>query len=64
MDGVNGLLCAPDDANGLAQQIERFIVSPALRAQLAAAGQATVRDHFSIERTISAIEEYLHACVA
>jgi glycosyltransferase involved in cell wall biosynthesis len=49
-DGVNGLLVEPDDANALADALLRLYADPGLRARLAAAGEATVRQRFDGDR--------------
>jgi glycosyltransferase involved in cell wall biosynthesis len=48
-DGVNGLLVEPDDADGLADALLRVHGDANLRARLAAAAEATVRDRFDGE---------------
>jgi glycosyltransferase involved in cell wall biosynthesis len=48
-DGVNGLLVDPDDPDALAEALLRVHRDEALRARLAAAGEATVRERFDGE---------------
>jgi len=59
VDGENGLTFAPEDAQGLARQIERLVHDPALRGRLAAAGRRTVQEKFTLERMVNEIEAYL-----
>jgi len=59
-----GLVFEPGDARGLAAQLERALKNPALAAQLAAAGQRSVRTSFRIDQTISKVEAYLQHLVA
>lgn len=54
-----GLVFEAGDPRSLARQLERAIGDPALAARLAAAGQARVRESFSIEQTVGKIEAYL-----
>lgn len=41
-DGVNGLLCAPGDASGIAQALSRLRESPSLRARLGRAARESI----------------------
>lgn len=50
VDGVSGLLVPADDAKALARALETLIEDAALRARLAEALHAHVREGFSIER--------------
>ena len=59
VDGENGLTFAPEDAQGLARQIERLVHDPALRERLAAAGRRTVQEKFTLEKMVNEIESYL-----
>lgn len=45
-----GLLCAPDDASSLAEQLKRILADPALRDSLADAGHAAVRREYTSDR--------------
>jgi glycosyltransferase involved in cell wall biosynthesis len=47
-DGRTGLLFRPGDADELAGALARLIENDSLRAQLAAAGAAFVRDRLSL----------------
>lgn len=58
-DGVNGLLCAPGDANELAWAIERLSRDAGLRVRLAEAGRRTILERFTIDRMVDKIEAYL-----
>jgi glycosyltransferase involved in cell wall biosynthesis len=51
-DGVTGALVPPGDRSALAAAILRLARDPALRARLAAAGEARVRRDFPLERGI------------
>ena len=54
-DGVTGALVQPNDRAALAAAIARLARDPALRARLAAAGEARVRRDFPLERGIAHI---------
>ena len=58
-DGENGLLFAPGDADDLAQKIVSLAMDPELRRRLAAAGQQTVLDGFTMTNMMNEIEGYL-----
>ncbi|HEX2116756.1 MAG TPA: glycosyltransferase family 4 protein [Alphaproteobacteria bacterium] len=62
-DGVTGSLVPPGDPTALAAAIVRQAHDPALRARLAAAGEARVRRDFPLERGIECIAELLQASV-
>ncbi|MDA7948230.1 MAG: glycosyltransferase family 4 protein [Hyphomicrobiaceae bacterium] len=51
-DGVNGVLVQPDDSEALAQELERLIADPTLRARLGENGAARMRRDFSHERGV------------
>lgn len=61
--GRNGLLAAPRDPAGLAQQIRAALADPALRVGFAAEGRATVERGFThdrmVEGTVAAYREIL-----
>lgn len=52
IEGVTGLLAEPHDFVGFAASAERLIESPALRAQMGAAGRRRVSEHFSLNRMV------------
>jgi glycosyltransferase involved in cell wall biosynthesis len=49
-DGVNGLLCTPDDAGDLCAKLDQARRSPALRGRLGAAALETVRGRYTWSR--------------
>lgn len=49
-DGETGLLVTPDDANDLADAIQRLATDPALAAELASAGRKDAEERFGAER--------------
>ncbi|MSP11791.1 MAG: glycosyltransferase family 1 protein [Chloroflexi bacterium] len=55
-EGQTGLTFAVDDAAGLAAQISRLAHDPGLYQTLVAAGQAAIRQQFTIRRMIDEIE--------
>jgi glycogen(starch) synthase len=59
VDGVNGLTFEPEDASGLARQIERLMTNPELGRTLAEQGRATVLAGFTLERMVDEIETFL-----
>jgi len=58
LDGVNGLLIPPDDADRLADVINRLDQNDSLRQDLGRKARETVNDRFNIEKDIRAIESY------
>jgi glycogen(starch) synthase len=58
-EGETGLTFAPDDADGLAEQIGRLITDPSLCRRLAQTGRQTVLENFTIEGMVKEIEVYL-----
>jgi glycosyltransferase involved in cell wall biosynthesis len=54
-DATNGLLVAPRDIDAAARALARLIADPALRARLGAAGQARVKEEFSLETCIESL---------
>ncbi len=58
-DERDGLFFAPEDAEGLASQIERLLRDPSLRYRLAQAARRTVEERFSLSRMVDQVEAYL-----
>lgn len=63
-EGETGLTFAPEDAEGLAEQIGRLAGDPELRGRLAQAGRQTVLEKFTLDRMVNEIEAYLMDCFA
>lgn len=61
-DGENGLTFAPENADGLAEQIARLITDPDLYCRLAYAGRRTVLENFTLDKMVIEIEAYLMDC--
>jgi glycogen(starch) synthase len=61
-DGQTGLVFAPGDADGLANEVGRLISEPELGEQLSETARRTVLEHFTLDRMTREIEEYLMAC--
>src|SRR6266487_827987 len=61
-DGETGLTFAPEDADGLAEQIVRLIANPDLCDRLAQAGRQMVLDNFTLDKMVKEIETYLVDC--
>jgi glycogen synthase len=59
MDGENGLLFAPDDAEDLAQKIIYLAADAKLHRRLALAGKQTVVERFTKTKMIDEVESYL-----
>jgi glycogen synthase len=62
-DGETGFTFAPEDADGLAEQITRLLMSPELRSRLAQSGRQTVLEHFTLDKMVKEIEAYLVDCL-
>lgn len=60
VDGENALTFAPEDADGLAGQIERLMDDPMLWQRLADTGRRTVLERFTLERMVDEMEIYLN----
>jgi glycosyltransferase involved in cell wall biosynthesis len=56
-DGVNGLLVAPGDIDGLAAALARLLSEPALRGSLGAAARRTIATRFSLETALDRLGE-------
>jgi glycosyltransferase involved in cell wall biosynthesis len=63
-DGETGLTFAPEDAEGLADQITRLIGHPEFCSRLSQAGRQTVFEKFTLEKMVADIEAYLLECRA
>jgi glycogen(starch) synthase len=61
-DGETGLTFAPEDADGLAEQVTRLIIDPDLCCRLAQAGRQTVLENFTLDKMVNEIEAYLVGC--
>jgi len=61
-DGETGLTFAPEDADGLAEQVTRLIIDPDLSCRLAQAGGQTVLENFTLDKMVKEIEAYLVGC--
>ena len=58
-DGVEGLLCDPQDANGLAERLQRLHDEPDLAAALVRAGRARVEREHNAEHTLDRLYRLL-----
>jgi len=63
-DGETGFTFAPEDADGLAEQVTRLISDPDLCCRLAQAGRQTVLENFTLDKMVKEIEAYLMDCFA
>jgi glycosyltransferase involved in cell wall biosynthesis len=61
-NGETGLTFAPEDADGLAEQVTRLLIDPDLRCRLAQAGRHTVLENFTLDKMVNEIEAYLVDC--
>jgi glycosyltransferase involved in cell wall biosynthesis len=59
VDGKNGLLFTPDDAEDLAQKILSLANDSELRQRLALAGRQTIAERFTLTKMLDEIENYL-----
>lgn len=55
LDGETGLLCQPEDPEGLAEILQRLITDPELRKRLGRAGNARVRERFEAQSCLTGI---------
>lgn len=62
-DGETGLTFAPEDADGLAEQVTRLSLDPDLCSRLAQAGRQTVLENFTLDKMVKEIEVYLKDCI-
>jgi colanic acid/amylovoran biosynthesis glycosyltransferase len=58
VDGESGLLFRPGDVWDLAEKIEKLLLNPQLRQQVAQSGQNAARERFSESRMLDQIESY------
>jgi glycosyltransferase involved in cell wall biosynthesis len=63
-EGETGLTFAPEDANGLADQLARLIANPELGCHLAQAGRQSILENFTLDKMAQQIEDYLLDCFA
>ena len=59
MDGQNGLLFTPENAEDLAQKIVCLADDPDLRRKLSLAGRQTVTERFTVKTMLDEVESYL-----
>ncbi len=64
IDELTGLAAPPADPRGLARVLRRAVAEPELRARLAAAGSAHVRQHFSVQRVANDVLDLYAAAAA
>lgn len=62
-DGVNGLLCRPDDAPDLCGALIKARQSDTLRARLASAALQSVRDHYTWQRAAETTSRVIESAV-
>lgn len=58
-DGETGLTFAPQDADGLADQVTRLIGDPDFCSRLSQAGRRAVIENFTLDKMVTKIEAYL-----
>lgn len=63
-DGETGLTFAPEDADGLADQVTRLIGNPDFCSRLSQAGRQTIIENFTLDKMVTEIEAYLLECCA
>jgi glycogen(starch) synthase len=62
-DGETGFTFAPEDAEGLVEQVIRLIIDPDLCRRLAQAGRKTVLENFTLDIMVKEIEVYLQEVI-
>ncbi|HEY9709366.1 MAG TPA: glycosyltransferase, partial [Oculatellaceae cyanobacterium] len=62
-DGETGLTFAPEDADGLAEQVTRLSRDLDLCSRLAQAGRRAVLENFTLDKMVKEIEIYLKDCL-
>ncbi len=63
-DGVNGLLCEPDDSESLLGKLRQARESEELRSRLGAAAAGTIRDRYTWSHTARRLSEVIERAVA
>jgi glycosyltransferase involved in cell wall biosynthesis len=63
-DGQDGLLIDPDRPDDIANAIVRLLTDDDLARRVGRSGQERVREHFSSERIVDAIERFYRQCIA
>jgi glycosyltransferase involved in cell wall biosynthesis len=53
--GTTGFICQPGDEPGLADALEKLLLSPELRASCGAAGQKRIQTEFAVDHTVKAL---------
>ncbi|HET6598300.1 MAG TPA: glycosyltransferase family 4 protein [Anaerolineales bacterium] len=61
-DGETGLTFAPEDADGLTEQVTRLFNDSGLCCRLAQAGRQTVLENFTLDKMVKEIEDFLLEC--
>jgi glycosyltransferase involved in cell wall biosynthesis len=61
--GVNGLLCAPDDADALARMVRTLRQDAELRRRLGARARVTIAERFNASRVAGETEQYLRSAI-
>lgn len=51
-------------ANGLAELIIKLVINPVFSKNMSAAGMHQVENHFSLQKTITALEYVIFECVS
>ena len=59
VDGENGVLFMPNDAEDLAKKIAQLVKNPQLHKQIGSAGRQTILRRFTMPRMMDEIESYL-----
>jgi len=63
-DGVTGYLCSPDDIGGMADRGVRLLTDGALKARIARAAAASVRERFCADLVVPEYERCYHDVLA
>ncbi len=63
IEGENALTFTPDDPVSLCEQVERLTGDQELYARLCENGRKTVEEHFSFERYVNDLEEFLTVAI-